>query len=134
MEIEYVAEWFAFADSDFASAEYLQGMRPKPLEIICYLCEQSAEKHLKGFLIYKGIANPPKTHNLDTLCEMCSEYDENFQEIKKACNVLTKYGVQPRYPHEMGILEYDMQKAIEYARQIRDFEPLTRICPETKRP
>ena len=126
MEHEYIAEWFLLAGSDLAAAEYLQGMHPQPLEIICYLCEQSAEKLLKGYLIYMGVTNPPKTHNLDTLCEMCAEHDEHFQEINKACNVLTGYGVQPRYPHEMGIQKQDMHHALDYARQIRDFEPLAK--------
>jgi len=130
MNLDYVVEWFHFADLDLSSAEYLQGMCPQPLEIICYHCEQSAEKYLKGFLIYKDIVEPPKTHNLETLCEMCSEYDERFQEIKRVCNVLTRYGVQPRYPHEMEIQEYDMQKALEYSRQIRDFEPLMKLRQE----
>jgi HEPN domain-containing protein len=92
MNLDYVVEWFRFADSDLSSAEYLQGMRPQPLEIICYHCEQSAEKYLKGFLIYKDVVEPPKTHYLETLCEMCSEFDERFQEIKRVCNVLTRYG------------------------------------------
>ena len=40
-------------------------------------------------------------------------------------DVLTQYGVQPRYPHEMEILENDMRKALDYVRQIRDFELLS---------
>jgi len=103
MDLEYAAEWFHFADRDLASAEYLHGMRPQPLEIICFLCQQSAEKSLKGYLIYKGIAEPPKTHNLIILNSMCSDYDERFCGIDKACSVLTGYGVQPRYPQEIAI-------------------------------
>ena len=121
MEHEYVVEWFRFADIDLASAEYLCGMHPQPLEIICYHCQQSAEKFLKGFLIYSGVMEPPKTHSLDDLCELCSGFDELFREISKACNILTAYGVQPRYPNEMLISESDMHKAIEYAHQICDF-------------
>jgi HEPN domain-containing protein len=130
MELKYVAEWFEFADRDIASAEYLQGMYPQPLEIICYLSQQSAEKYLKGYLIYRNVTDPPKTHNLDTLCEMCSEYDGRFIEIRKACNVLTDYGVQPRYPHEMDIQESDMLKALEYARIIRSSYPLKEVRRE----
>jgi len=88
------------------------------------------EKYLKGYLIGKGIIEPPKTHNLVFLCEKCSDFDDQFYDIEKACSVLTRYGVQPRYPHEMGIQEGDMQKALEYARQIRDFEPLATLCRE----
>lgn len=49
-------EWFKVAETDLASAEYLQGMRPIPIEVICYHCQQSAEKHMKGFLALKGEA------------------------------------------------------------------------------
>ena len=125
MEHDLKTEWFQYADMDLASAEHLQSMRPQPFEIICFLCQQSAEKNLKGYLIGKGVAEPPKTHNLDTLGILCSEYDNRFQEIKKACSVLTVYGVQSRYPNELGITENDMQKALEYARTIRSFKPLT---------
>ena len=130
MEHEYVVEWFKFADIDLATAEYLCGMHPQPLEIICYHCQQSAEKYLKGFLIYSGVMEPPKTHNLDDLCELCSEVDELFSDIRKACNILTAYGVQPRYPNEMQISESDMQKAIEYAHQISDFETISKVRRE----
>jgi len=130
MDSEFIAEWFRFADIDLSSAEYLLGKRPQPLEIICYLCQQSAEKCLKGYLIYKGVIEPPKIHNLDILREMCLKYDERFREIEKACNVLSQYGVQPRYPHQIAIFERDMEKALEYARQVRDFELFAEIQKE----
>ncbi|SPF52644.1 hypothetical protein SBF1_5970006 [Candidatus Desulfosporosinus infrequens] len=46
-----VNEWLDFANKDISSAKYLLDMRPVPLEIICYHCEQAAEKALKGYLI-----------------------------------------------------------------------------------
>ena len=130
MEHELIAEWFRFADMDLLSAEHLQSLRPQPLEIICFLCQQSAEKNLKGYLIYKGVVEPPKIHNLKFLIDMCLDYGERFSEIEKACSALTRYGVQPRYPNEIEILEHDMIKALEYARQIRDFELLAAVMKE----
>ena len=127
MNLEYVAEWFAFAHMDLTSAEYLCGMRPQPLEIICYHCQQSAEKYLKGYLVYSGVMEPQRTHNLDDLCEFCFDFDDRFQGIRGACNVLTAYGIQPRYPNEMEVLESDMQSALEYAHQIRDIEPIAEV-------
>ena len=38
------SEWFEFAKCDLESAKFLVSMYPKPIEIICYHCEQSAEK------------------------------------------------------------------------------------------
>ena len=87
MEREYIVEWFRFADMDFSSAEFLQGMSPQPFEIICYHCQQSVEKNLKGYLIEKGI-EPPKTHDLVDLNDMCSDIDKRFSENDKICGIL----------------------------------------------
>ena len=127
MDYNYIAEWFRFADMDLDTAEYLHGKLPQPLEIICYHCQQSAEKYLKGYLIYKGVFEPPKTHDLTNLNDMCQDFDKNFDEIGRACDTLTRYGVQPRYPREIGVTASDMKKALEYARQIRNFKLLAEI-------
>ena len=130
MELDIVAEWYRFAERDLSSADYLQGLIPQPVEIICYLCQQSAEKHLKGYLIHQGVSEPPKTHDLDVLYMMCKSYDERFEKIKRACNMLTMYSVQPRYPNEMEITENDMHMALEHARLIQSFS--ITVLSETK--
>ena len=129
MDKEFIAEWFRFADMDLESAEYLYGKRPQPLEIICYHSQQATEKYLKGYLLYNGV-EPPKTHDLVELNDMCSDINERFNKLDKVCGSLTRYGVQPRYPREIGVTERDMQKALEYARQIRNFELLAEVRHE----
>ena len=47
-------EWFETADLDYGSALFLLEMKPMPFEIICYHCQQCAEKYLKGFTAYYG--------------------------------------------------------------------------------
>jgi len=126
MSLEYIAEWFVFADRDLATAEYLVTMQPQPLEIICFHCQQAAEKYLKGFLLFKSV-EPPKTHDLVDLNDMCADVYEQFGNMDKANAILTRYGVLPRYPQEIMITENDMHKAIEYTRQIRDFGPLAEV-------
>jgi HEPN domain-containing protein len=95
-------------------------MRPVPLEVICYHCEQAAEKILKGYLIQNNI-EPPRTHDLRLLCKMCATIDNTFDEISQSCVNLTPYGVQPRYPFEIEILDTDMQKAIVDADHAMNF-------------
>jgi HEPN domain-containing protein len=124
MDEKYILEWFLYGDRDLAVAEHSLSLHPQPYEIICYLCQQSAEKYLKGYLVYNNINDLPKIHNLDALCDMCEAYDESFDDIQKPCNALTDYSVQPRYPHEMLVEEHHMKKALEYARQIKEFAPL----------
>ena len=127
MEHELIAEWFRFADMDLSTAEYLQGMRPQPLEIICFHCQQSAEKNLKGYLIYNGVTEPPKIHDLIYLNNMCCDFDTHFREIDKACGALNRFSVQPRYPNEIELFESDMLAAIKYAREIQSFQPLAAV-------
>lgn len=119
-KISIVNEWIDFANQDIHSAKYLLGMRPVPMEIICYHCEQAAEKVLKGYLIHQDI-EPPRTHDLRLLCKMCAEIDNAFDEISQSCVNLTSYGVQPRYPFEIEILDTDMQTAIVDADHVMDF-------------
>ena len=119
--------WFRFADTDLALAEHALSMHPQPLEAICYHCQQSAEKYLKGYLLFTGVEFPPKTHNLMQLCAMCSTYDSQFDNIQNKCSTLTVYGVQPRYPDEIYIDEGLMQQALANAKQIRSFEPLMEV-------
>ena len=81
-------------------------------------------------MIYKGVTEPPKTHDLRILRKMCLDIDEGYNEIERACNALTRYGVQPRYPKEIGVTINDALKALEYARQIRDFGLLAVVRKE----
>lgn len=113
-------EWFQFANSDFEAAKYLQSMRPVPLEIICYHCQQSIEKYLKGFIAYNG-GEIQKTHDLITLNKICTRYNEKFTEITGDCINLTDYGIQTRYPFELEINEEDMNSAIQSAARIQKF-------------
>jgi HEPN domain-containing protein len=115
-----VKEWLDFANKDISSAKYLLSMQPVLLEIICYHCEQAAEKALKGYLIHQDF-EPPKTHDLRLLCKMCADIDKAFDNISQSCVNLTPYGVQPRYPFEIEILDSDMQKAVVDADHVMSF-------------
>ena len=119
-EQEYSLEWLTFAEMDLGSAEHLLTYSPLPLEIICFHCQQSAEKCLKGILVLKKIT-PPKTHNLEELYILCEPFVSNIENIKIKCNVLNKYSVMPRYPREMMITETDMRGALIYAKDILEF-------------
>ena len=120
-------EWQRFAEMDLMSAEYLLKMRPVPVEIICYHCQQSAEKYLKGYLVLHEM-NPPKTHDLNQLQKLCANISDSFSDIADYCSDLTAYGVQPRYPMQLILEERDMQEAIISAKAIRDF--ILNIAPQ----
>jgi len=113
-------EWLKIAETDLDSADFLQGMKPIPIEIICYHCQQSAEKYLKGFLALKGEVIE-KIHDLVRLNKICHKYDKDFGSIEEECLMLTDFAVNVRYPFPMDINEADMHLALKSAHKIRDF-------------
>ncbi|MFO7928957.1 MAG: HEPN domain-containing protein [Candidatus Humimicrobiaceae bacterium] len=118
--IEEAQEWQKLADMDLSTAVYLTDMHPPPIEIICYHCQQSAEKYLKGYLVFCGTV-PPRVHDLDELCKLCLKYSSVFKNIADQCSDLTAYGVQPRYPMEIILEIEDMQKALDSAKTVKGF-------------
>ena len=127
MHNELAREWFFFADKDLDSAEVLLEMRPQHYEIICFHCQQSAEKYLKGYLIFKGIEQPPKTHDLQLLLSLCREQDPSFIDIADECEILTQFGVLPRYPDGLELDDYHTKRALECATKVKDFAALVDV-------
>ena len=95
-------------------------MYPKPIEIICYHCEQSAEKYLKGYLIKCG-NRVERTHDVVLLNKKCKSIDESFDIIEDECIELVPYGVQVRYPYQLEVTEDDMTSAIKCTERIEKF-------------
>ena len=121
MQNPETVKWYSFAQMDMDTAVTLNThMQPRPLEIICYHAEQCTEKVLKGFLVENGIL-PPKTHNLPLLCDKCIEIEPRFNELRDICDFLTVFGVQPRYPDELTILDEDADKALASAKSVMEF-------------
>jgi len=118
---EILQQWIDKAKDDLRVAEYLSAMHyPTPDEIICFHCQQSAEKYLKGFLVSHDI-EPEKTHNLKDLLKTCQEYNTEFSTLSSEAFILTKYAMLPRYPNELEITNEDMKIALNYARSIQEF-------------
>ena len=117
---DIAGEWFIFANNDLNSAKFLLNMKPLPLEIICYHCQQSAEKYLKGYIALNG-GDILRTHDLTILNKICRKYDERFKELEEDCIELVDYGVHVRYPFHIDLEEYDMKKALESAHNIENF-------------
>jgi len=132
MDRELVAEWFKFADDDIDTVLLLKEMRPQHHEIICYHCEQAVEKYLKGFLVSKG-QMPPKTHDLTHLCNICAEQDQGIINLLPQCSYLKQFGVQPRYPKEFDITSANVDQAIRYTLDMRDFTLIVKLREEISR-
>jgi HEPN domain-containing protein len=120
--LEMAKEWRRYASRDLEVATHTANtMWPTPDEIICFHCQQAAEKYLKGFLVLNGIEDPPHIHDLETLCMKCETFGTDFTAITLLCANLTQYGAQPRYPAGIQITPDDMRRALSYAQAVRDF-------------
>lgn len=110
-------EWLAYAERDLLSAEHLTTLHPEPLEIICFHCQQAAEKSLKAYLSFIEI-RPPKTHDLDELLSLSGE-NKNIQGLRDYAILLNDYSVIARYPGGgRDIDSHDRDKALQAAKMI----------------
>ncbi len=82
---DIVKEWIKYSMMDLSSAHHLYAtMLPKPIEIICYHCQQSAEKILKAFLLSNNW-ELERTHDLRKLCMLSEQFNETFIDIRNEC-------------------------------------------------
>ena len=109
-----------FADMDASLAEFsFANMHPKPLELICYHCQQAAEKALKALLIATlENADAPKTYDLALLADNLSVQFDIDDSLYNSCSDLTPYGVKVRYPKEIAVDETLTEKALADKKRI----------------
>jgi HEPN domain-containing protein len=115
-----VEKWVRFAQMDFDSAVALAEKFRPPIEVVSYLCQQSAEKILKAYTI----ANTNiliKTHILKDLLKVSIQYYSDFDKFKVVCERLTPYITLARYPSSIEITEHDMKQALKDAQDVLDF-------------
>ena len=115
-----VLVWIEFAKTDLGVAKHLlEAYYPKPLEIICYHAQQTAEKAIKALVIFHGAQGGlPKNHNLSFLLEQIKNMKEIPEEYYDYADTLTPYGIVVRYPNELNLEETHAVKAIECAEKI----------------
>jgi HEPN domain-containing protein len=121
VDFEFVEPWIQRADSDISSACFLaKEMHPIPTEIVCFHCQQAAEKYLKAFLVYND-QEPPKTHDLVELVRFCNNFDKDFLLLIPKCEYLLPFAIQTRYPSKIEFRDEDIKTAITYAQAIIEF-------------
>jgi HEPN domain-containing protein len=119
-EAAEVREWLKKAEDDYAGALHLSRRRKKPLpDLVCFHCQQAAEKFLKAFLISQETPFA-KTHDLLALLELCTKHQPEFELHSEWFEVLNPYSVQFRYPGEEATVE-EARLAIKTIKQIAVF-------------
>ena len=119
-----IKEWLRFVEMDQNTAHHLfETMHPKPLEIICFHCQQAAEKAIKALFVLKEI-EIVKIHDLGMLIKMIQTEIAFPDTIKISAISLTKYAATFRYPQSPDFDEALTRKALA------DMETVITWCKE----
>ncbi len=115
-----VKEWYDLAVVDLGVARHLnETYYPKPIEIICYHCQQAAEKAIKALIVYYGAqGGMPKLHDLSFLLNQIKNQVTIDEKYYDYADTLTPYGVAIRYPNELFLEERNCKEAMQYASEI----------------
>ena len=115
------SDWLYFAEGDLIAAKLLIEQE-RALASSFYHCQQSAEKSLKAYLVYKMQAIH-KTHDLASLLNRCKEFDAEFKILADDIYDLNPFSSATRYPDDYYLMpSLDTAKiCIIKAERILDF-------------
>lgn len=113
-----IRDWIVKASGNLSASKKLLAGDDSTLDFAAYATQQSAEKALKAFLVFK--AQPiPKTHDLEKLLLTCAKFDESFLMLRYEIMRLLPYATYTRYPDDyFDIDRNEVMQAIEHAEKI----------------
>jgi HEPN domain-containing protein len=65
--------------------------------LVCFCCQQSAEKYLKAILVERG-RSAPRTHNLEDLLGLLLPDYPQLRSLRRGLKFLIQFAVEARYP------------------------------------
>lgn len=114
-----IQAWLDFARMDYDAAHTLFNHHPRPCEIICYHCQQAAEKAIKALFIFFNIPGGiPRKHDLSFLLNQLRNQTDISKELIMCADMLSMYGVISRYPNEIQVDELRTRLALQHAEAI----------------
>ncbi len=114
--------WMVQARDDLESA--IANAEGGRYALACFMCHQSAEKALAGFLYEKG-AERVWGHALADLCEDAKAFDQSIEFLKSIAVLLDKHFIAARYPIALpggapvhAYEQLDADRALEVATDV----------------
>lgn len=115
VEKEKALEWLEKGLHDISTVELII-MSKGYADVAGVLLQQSLEKYMKGFLIFKGW-KLKKTHDLKELLDEAVKYDDIFKDYYDLFDVLTHYFFEERYP--LGLSETTIDEIKELYDKVK---------------
>ena len=112
-----VERWLEKARDDLGVAQHLDELyHPKPVEIICFHCQQAAEKAIKAVILARGVQEIPSADALSFLLHLL---DGNIErQLLAYADSLVRYTVDVCYPNDLHLEDSDCRTALYGAQQI----------------
>lgn len=111
-------DWIEKAEADYLAALDLARRRKRPLpDMVCFHCQQAAEKYLKARL-EEGAVKFPKTHDLESLLSLVIPLEPLLAALAPAAKRLSPFGVTIRYPGN-DATPAEAQQAVTDSKAIR---------------
>ena len=116
--ISEVKKWIDKAEHDLIAAKHMLELADLT-DIVCFHCQQCAEKYLKALLLFSDV-HFPKTHDLRLLLELAQKHCK--LELKLSDIIpLNRYTIEGRYPGDWEpISKKEALNAIEIASSVRN--------------
>ena len=118
--LEKVKQWLDYDDEDLRVARHGFSMPGNPpSRLIAFHAQQCAEKHLKAYLVFRGI-DFPFTHNVRRLLDLCATYAAWAEQLRDA-EELSPYASTARYPGvDVEVSEAEARRAVQIAERVRE--------------
>jgi len=108
--------WIKRAEQDFKNAvEFLPRQGSFARKMVCFHCQQTAEKYLKAFLVLHETTFP-KVHDLRRLLRLCVKFESALESYRDSFELVRPYSVH----FEELIDEAEARRAVETVTNIRD--------------
>jgi HEPN domain-containing protein len=116
--VDKVLKWLNYGDEDLRLARHGLSLSSYcPYRLIAFHAQQCAEKHLKAYLVFRGI-DFPYTHNISRLLELCGD-EAPWAESLLDAEELSPFATTVRYPgEEEEVSEEEAIQAINIAAKV----------------
>ncbi len=108
--------WVRKAEADFIIIQMSAG-KPGLNDVVCFHCQQAAEKYLKALLQEFGVSIP-RIHDLEELVARLLPHDSSLKKYQARLGSLTQYAVDYRYPGTSATSR-QRQSAIRLIKRVR---------------
>jgi HEPN domain-containing protein len=105
------------AESELSAAKLLFESSGAFSRMVCFHCQQNAEKALKSLMVLDGI-EPDRTHDLDLLRKRGAASAPSLKGISEAAIRLNAHAVQTRYPDTPPPTRAQCQRSLSDAEDI----------------